>query len=295
VAVPASVLRLGVSPFAATREGALRVASHAVEGGLDTLWLGDGLLVNPDFPGWSGAFEPFTELAWLAGCFPSARWGVTAAVLPLRDVAWLAKQAATLDCLTDGGFVLAVAPGFWAKELAWRGVAFAERGAVFADGLAALRAALAGRAHEGPYVSIPPEGRLAPEPFTPGGPPIWLAGSEATMRRALAEGLAFQASRVSPTTLRPWAQRWRDGGGGRLGIRIRVAPGDAAPAGHELAWEALTGPPSYLVDQLIAFSELGVSDVSIVPGQDDDTSLRTVDVLAEHVVPALRAGGIPTG
>jgi alkanesulfonate monooxygenase SsuD/methylene tetrahydromethanopterin reductase-like flavin-dependent oxidoreductase (luciferase family) len=79
--------------------------------------MGDGLLVNDAFPAWSGAMEPFTTLAWLGGRLPTARLGVSAAVLPLRDVTWTAKQAATLDHLSEGKFVLAVAPGFWAKEL----------------------------------------------------------------------------------------------------------------------------------------------------------------------------------
>src|SRR5678816_331147 len=133
-------MRLGISPFASTRAGVLAVATLAVEAGIDTLWMGDGLLVNDAFPAWSGAMEPFTTLAWLGGRFPRARLGVSAAVLPLRDVVWTAKQAATLDQLSEGRFVLAVAPGFWAKELEFRGVDPAQRGAVFRRALDELRA-----------------------------------------------------------------------------------------------------------------------------------------------------------
>lgn len=284
-------MRLGVSPFTTTRAGAQRLSARAVEGGLDTLWLGDGLLVNPDFPGWSGAFEACTELAWLAGQWPEARVGLTAAVLPMRDIVDLTRQAATLDRITEGRFILAVAPGFWAKELAWRGVPFSERGARFADALGALRAALAGEAYEGRWVSIPTGERLAPEPHTPGGPPIWLAGGDATMRRAIALGLAYQASRITPAALAPVAKRWHDSGGGLLAVRVRVEVKPAPPTGT-VQWQGLAGPAEFLAEQMSGFADLGVSDVSIVPGQDDETSLHTVEVLVDEVLPALRAAGV---
>ncbi len=42
-------MRIGISPFASTRETVLELSRLAVEGGMDTLWLGDGYLANPDF------------------------------------------------------------------------------------------------------------------------------------------------------------------------------------------------------------------------------------------------------
>lgn len=53
-------MRIGISPFAASAESALELSALAVEGGLDTLWLGDRYLSNPDFGGWSGGMETFT-------------------------------------------------------------------------------------------------------------------------------------------------------------------------------------------------------------------------------------------
>ena len=270
----------------------MRLSKRAVDGGIQTLWLGDGLLVNADFPGWSGAFEPFTELAWLGGRFPSAALGLTAAVLPLRDIAWLTKQAATLDNLMEGRFVLAVAPGFWEHELRWRGIDFAERGAVFAESLAALRAGLAGEPFEGRWTRFPTEGRLAPVPYTKGGPPIWLAGGPATMQRAIAAGLPFQVSRVSPEALEPLATKWFDAGGTTLAVRARIQVADEVPQGTGVNWNALAGPASYLVEQLASFAALGVADISIIPGQGDEASLRTIDAFGETIVPALRASGV---
>jgi hypothetical protein len=84
---------LGASPYGSDRATTLAFADTLVEAGLDTLWLGDGILERPDFAGWRGALESLTQLA---GCHPIARIGITAAVLPLH-VDWLAREAATLD------------------------------------------------------------------------------------------------------------------------------------------------------------------------------------------------------
>jgi len=95
---------------------------------------------RPDFAGWRGGLESMAELAWLAGRHPAVRIGITAAVLPARDIDWLVRQAATLDQLTEGRFVLAVAAGFWDDELTYRGVPPAERGRALPAELAPLAA-----------------------------------------------------------------------------------------------------------------------------------------------------------
>jgi alkanesulfonate monooxygenase SsuD/methylene tetrahydromethanopterin reductase-like flavin-dependent oxidoreductase (luciferase family) len=252
-----------------------------VEGGIDRLWLGDGYLQNANFPLWSGGVESMTALAWLAGRFPGVTVGVSAAVLPLRDPSWLVKQAATIDQLTSGRFVLVVCAGHWSEELAARGLMDGERGPTFDAGIAALRTAMA---------SAGQEGELSPPPLTPGGPPLWLAGAGATMRRALELSLPYQASRRTPEELEPLARRWFDAGGGLLAHRVRVEvtePGDAVPEGRELNWHAVTGSAGEVAAQLRRFAELGVGDLSLIPGQDDERSLRTVDALVEQVLPQL--------
>jgi alkanesulfonate monooxygenase SsuD/methylene tetrahydromethanopterin reductase-like flavin-dependent oxidoreductase (luciferase family) len=284
-------MRIGVSPFATDRRGVEELAGAAVAGGLDPLWLGDGLLHNPDFPTWSGAMEPCTELAWLAGRFPTASVALGAAVAPVRDTTWLAKQAMTLDHITGGRFTLAVAPGFWPAESAARGLDHDQRGAHLADAVAGLQAAFRGEAHDGPFVRVP--AGLSPGPFTPGGPPLWLAGAKATMGRALALGLPFQASRMSPDALAPWMQRWRDGGGGLFAVRIRIGVSPVASREDGVVdWQAVTGPPEHLAEELARYAALGVSDVSLLPGQDDQSSRETIDALVGEVLPALAAEGL---
>jgi alkanesulfonate monooxygenase SsuD/methylene tetrahydromethanopterin reductase-like flavin-dependent oxidoreductase (luciferase family) len=284
-------VNIGVSPYGITRSGALAVADAAVSGGFDTLWLGDGLLVVDDFPQWSGGMEPFTELAWLAGRYPSVRVGVGAAVLPLRDPLGLAKQASTLAHLAGGGAVLGISAGFWEREFTFRGLSFAARGSRFAELIGTLQAALAGEAHAGGVVPLPEGGRVSPIP-PPGGVPIWLAGARATFERALQLGLPFQASRSSPDELAPLAREWFDRGGGTLAVRIRLTVEEAPSRtpGETVEWNTIAGSAEHALDQLQSYIELGVTDISIVPGQDDRVSLSTVETLGADVLPRLVRG-----
>lgn len=267
-------MRLGVSPYGSDRASALAFADAAVDAGLETLWLGDGIFRRPDFAGWRGGLESMTHLAWFAGRYPDQAIGITAAVLPLHDVEWLAREALTLDHLTQGRFVLAVAAGFWADELAHRGIDPARRGAELRSRLDQLQGILRGSV-------------LSPEPFTPGGPPVWLAGGDATMRLALRTGLPFQASRALADDLAPIATRWFDEGGGLLAHRIYVEVGDDVPDGKEVQRHALTGSSPALLDGLAGFRELGVGDLSMVLGHDDESARRTLDALVTEVLPKL--------
>jgi alkanesulfonate monooxygenase SsuD/methylene tetrahydromethanopterin reductase-like flavin-dependent oxidoreductase (luciferase family) len=269
-----SGMRIGISPFASSREIALRLATDAVAAGMDTIWLGDGYLANPDFGGWSGGMETMTELAWLAGCLPTARVGITAAVLPLRDPQWLAKQANTLHRIAGGGFVLVAAAGFWRQDLEARGVDFDRRGSVLADRLAELRSAL-------------DDPGFSPGPPPDGPPPVWLAGATATRRRAVELGLPFQSSRATPEELAPVASAFFDAGGTVLAHRVRVEFGAHQVDGEALDWHAVTGSADELVDALGRFAAMGVSDLSIIPGQGDERSQRTIEVLATDVLPQL--------
>lgn len=265
---------MGVSPFAPSRDVAHELAAASAGAGMDTVWLGDGYLANADFSGWAGGMETMTELAWLAGRLPDVRVGITAAVLPLRDMAWLAKQANTLHRIAGGGFVLVAAAGFWAHDFAARGIDFNGRGSLFRERFHELRAAV-----EDPD--------LAPGPGEQGPPEVWLAGATATRNLAVELGLPFQASRATPGELAPIAARFFDAGGTRLAHRVRVQAGGHLVRSTNVEWHAVTGTADQLVDALGHFAAMGVSDLSIVPGSDEETSRHTIDVLGAEVLPQL--------
>lgn len=275
-------LRIGISAWASDRSGVEKVAEAALSAGIDTFWLGDGLLERPDFPPWSGGMESFGELAWLAGRYPGVSVALGAAVLPLRDPRWVAKSAATLDQLTEGRFTLVLAPGNWPDEFAAMGRDFDGRGDALETGFWSLKEI---------WSAGPGDGRPSPRPWSPGGPPVWLAGARATMLRAIRLGLPFQASRIGPSGLAPVAREWFDKGGTKLAVRVRMGvggrPGDGESPPGATGTGALIGSPSFLAEQVGAFRELGVTDLSIMPGQDAEASLRTIEALARHALPAL--------
>ena len=270
----AGAMRIGISPFAASREVALELATAAVAGGIDTLWLGDGYLTNPDFSQWAGGMETMTELAWLSGALPSARVGISAAVLPMRDIHWLAKQANTVHRIAGGGFVLVTAPGFWRHDIEARGADYDRRGALFDLALDIL-------------LDVVSDDRYSPGPSPDGPPPVWLAGAAATMRKAAARGLPYQSSRALPDVLAPRAHEYHDRGGTFLAHRVRLEIGDHAVVAEAVDWHAVTGSVDQVVDTLGRYIELGVRDLSLIPGADDDTSRTTLAALIDEVVPQL--------
>lgn len=283
-------MRIGISPFAGTRDGSFAVADTAVEGGIGTFWLGEGLLVMGDFPRWAGGMEPFTWLAYLAGRYPGVRVGVGATVLPLRDIQWLAKQSATLDVLTEGEHVLVVAPGFWEREFAYRGVDFARRGSLTSELLDGLIAAFEGRGHSSAHLSLPEGERLSPPPFDDKHPELWIAGADRMMRRALDRGLPFQGRAQTPAEARATHAQWSAAGGGLFALRVpvRYLPELPAEDPTHISGPVIAGPAAHIAEQLAAYAAAGVGDISLIPGTDDESSLATTRALVTEVLPRLR-------
>jgi alkanesulfonate monooxygenase SsuD/methylene tetrahydromethanopterin reductase-like flavin-dependent oxidoreductase (luciferase family) len=112
------------------------------------VWANDHLL-TPRFlrdsaDGPPNFYEPLITLAHVAAVTTRIRLGTAVLALPLRDPQLLAKQAATLDALTDGRLMLGIGLGAYPEELAQSQPERARRGrgVVFDEHLAALRALL---------------------------------------------------------------------------------------------------------------------------------------------------------
>jgi alkanesulfonate monooxygenase SsuD/methylene tetrahydromethanopterin reductase-like flavin-dependent oxidoreductase (luciferase family) len=85
---------------------------------IGTIWLGDAYAA-PGMP----VLEAWTTLAMLANCTSRVRLGTMVTDVSLRHPALLAKQAATVDCLSEGRLDLGVGPGDNRppQHLAWLG------------------------------------------------------------------------------------------------------------------------------------------------------------------------------
>lgn len=148
-------------------------------------------------PGWSGPYdvdttfhEPFVLFGYLAA-LTHLELVCGIIILPQRQTALVAKQAAEVDLLSKGGFRLGVGLGWNAVEYEALGKNFADRGARLTEQVALLRALWTERSvtFEGRYEQVRGAG-IAPLPRQ--HPiPIWFgANSEPAWRRAgrLADG-----------------------------------------------------------------------------------------------------------
>ena len=148
-------------------------------------------------PGWAGPYdvdttfhEPFVLFGYLAAV-SSLELVTGIIILPQRQTALVAKQAAEVDLLTGGRFRLGIGLGWNAVEYETLGRSFSDRGRRSEEQIALLRRLWTERSvdHEGPSERVPGAG-LAPLPIQ--RPiPIWIgATSEPALRRVgrLADG-----------------------------------------------------------------------------------------------------------
>ena len=148
--------------------------------------------VDPDRD-WDGPYdnsdlfhEPLTTLAHLAAVTDDLGFGTSILVLPQRQTALVAKQAAQVDRFCGGGFRLGVAVGWNPLEYVALGGEFEDRGPRMTEQLDVLErlwteaaVEFEGRFHDLPGVGINPR----PE----GSVPLWLGGTADPVKRRIAE------------------------------------------------------------------------------------------------------------
>jgi alkanesulfonate monooxygenase SsuD/methylene tetrahydromethanopterin reductase-like flavin-dependent oxidoreductase (luciferase family) len=160
----------------------LALAARAEALGFDSIWVGDSLLARP-------RHEPLILLAGVAGRVPRVALG-TAVLLPaLRNPVVLAHLVATLDQVSEGRLILGVGfatdvPNIRA-EFAAAGLPFEKRVGRMMEGLRLCRALWSGEPVDWDGRWQITGGVLAPTPYRPGGPPMWIGGNlPASLQRA---------------------------------------------------------------------------------------------------------------
>jgi probable F420-dependent oxidoreductase len=175
----------------------IRTAAEIAEAdGWHSLWASDRVAVPSHRPGaldflddYVQTFETFVTLAFVASATRHIQLGTSALVVPQRQVMLLARQAASLDVLSDGRLTLAVAAGWAEPEFvaAGAGDRFAVRGQVLDEAIRALRVlwTTTPAAFSGRQIAFPPVD-FAPQPARAGGIPIVVAGNSTAARRRAA-------------------------------------------------------------------------------------------------------------
>jgi probable F420-dependent oxidoreductase len=162
---------------------ALEVAQFAEALGYASIWAGDHVVLPkprrekpPLDPGWPMA-DPLLTLSYIAGGTRHIRLCTGVVVATQYQPVRLAKQAATLDVLSAGRFVMGLGLGYLETEFEVLGVPYSNRRARFRECVDAMVSLWTQESpqFEGQFVSF--SGVDAhPKPSTPGGPPLVMGG-----------------------------------------------------------------------------------------------------------------------
>ena len=227
--------------------GGVRAYAEAVEGlGFSHLTSYDHVLgADPaGHPGFSGPYtaasmfhEPLVLYGYLAAVAPKLELVTGIVILPQRQTALVAKQAAEVDLLTGGRFRLGVGQGWNAVEYEALGMDWRDRGPRFEEQIELLR-----RLWQEPVLSF--EGRFhrvtaaGINPLPVQRPiPIWMGGSSVPALRRIAR-LADGYFPLSNPLEDGWAvtlermRKWRQEAGrdpDDLGIEARIDVATGTP------------------------------------------------------------------
>jgi probable F420-dependent oxidoreductase len=159
---------------------ALEEVLRAEELGFDSVWMEEHHSVTNHY--WP---SPLPVLAGFATRTTRMRLGTDILVAPFYHPVRLAEDAAMLDVISGGRFVLGIAIGYKPDEFALYGADLEKRGARFEEQLAVMKGLWTQESvsFRGAYYTV--EGRLEPKPITRPHPPVWIGGwGDITLRRA---------------------------------------------------------------------------------------------------------------
>jgi probable F420-dependent oxidoreductase len=173
-----------------------RLARRAEELGYTSWWVGEHVVLpsprTPDSPmePTDPILDPLVHLTYVAAVTETIELGTGILILPQRNPVVLAKQAASLDVLSEGRLLLGVGAGYLEPEMTAVGVRMTERGGRTDEYLQAMTALWTQEApsFHGRYAAFD-RVDAHPRPVRPGGPRIVVGGSSpAAFRRAVAHG-----------------------------------------------------------------------------------------------------------
>lgn len=245
---------------------AVRDYAQAVEGlGFSHLHAYDHILgANPERQGgWKGPytflhpfFEPFILFSYLAGLTQKIEFGTSILILPQRQTALVAKQAATLDVLSNGRLRLGVGNGWNEVEYIALGENFHNRGKRLEEQVRLMRLLwtqplvnFEGRWHTIPDAGINPLPIQRPIP-------IWFGGTDDRVLRRMARiGDGWMVNFRAPEQARPAIET--------LNRYLEEAGRDKVSFGIEARLNMnLIGPDGW-INFIHAWEELGATYVSV--------------------------------
>lgn len=277
----------------------IAMAQTAEAVGFDSIWVGDHLLY--DLPvGPRGPWEAWTALAALAAVTSRVELGPLVASIGFREPAMLAKQAATIDAISGGRFVVGLGAGWNEREYRAFGFAYDHRVSRFEEAFTVVRSLLRDGhcSLDGRYYTVE-DCVLHPRSPRPGGPPLMLGSTSPRMLSIglphvdrwnvwwsifgnSPEGFGREKSRVDEAI----AAAGRKPGDveATCAVHVRISGGGGRQMGHEDGRKVrpIEGTVSAIADQLRAFAAVGASHVQLVVDPITRASIEwCADVLAD--------------
>lgn len=263
----------------------LEWARRADAAGFSTLGIIDRLV----FPN----YEPLIVLAAAAGVTARIRLMTTVLLAPLRNTAILAKQAASLDALSNGRLTLGLGVGAREDDFQAAGVPFSQRGRRFDEQLATMKRIWAG---EPVIEGLAP---IGPRPVRQGGPELLIgAYAPRAVERAARYADGYIAGGGGPErarqgyeiTANAWKAAGRDGKL-RFVCAAYFGLGDAELAGKYLRTyyagpradaiaRAVLSTPEAVKGAVEAFEAIGADELILWP---TIAEVDQVDRLAEAI------------
>ena len=212
---------------------------------------------NPDRPGgWKGPYtyqdpflEPFVLFSFMAGMTKRIAFASGIIILPQRETAVVAKQAATLDVLSNGRFRLGVGIGWNKVEYVALNQDFHTRGKRIEEQIEVMQQLWHEEliTYNGRWHHIPDAG-LNPLPLNK-HVPLWFGGhADAVLQRAAKWGDGWFPNYRQPNQAKPEIEKlmgYAESNGRspqEIGIEARITYGDGNPdQWHDLVagWQAV--------------------------------------------------------
>ena len=257
--------------------------ARAIEdAGFDGIWLGEHLLYRwPDRPA-RGPWEAWTMMAALAAATSRVRIGPLVACTSFHNPALLAKQAATVDEIAGGRFVLGLGAGWNETEFRAFGFPFDQRIARFEEAFTIIRTLLQegqvdfdGRFHQARDCELLPRPR-------PGGPKLLIGSNGPRMLRIAAPHVQawntwYADTNNTPEGVAPLGAlvdaACRDVGrdpaaiARTVAVHVRMPGGQGRTMGDTTTTQrvvALEGSPEVIADGLRGYAAVGISEVQVV-------------------------------
>jgi alkanesulfonate monooxygenase SsuD/methylene tetrahydromethanopterin reductase-like flavin-dependent oxidoreductase (luciferase family) len=276
----------------------IRMAQAAEQVGFDSVWLGDHLLYDLDV-GPRGPWEVWTSLAALAASTERVLLGPLVASTSFHQPTMLAKQATTVDGISDGRLILGLGAGWNEREYRAFGFPFDQRVSRFGEAFTIIRTLLAdGEIDFAGEFYRAERCVLHPGPARPGGPPL-MVGS--VRPRMLSITLPYVDS---------WNVWWSDYGNTPSGfadvksevdrkiaelgrtdsvsatcaILVQLPEGFGRRMGayNDKPVEPITGSHQEVADQIRAFGDAGAEHIQVVADPINRESIEWfAPVLAE--------------